>query len=458
MSGLGRGPVILAIAAALLIVALGPAATLTPVRGADICSTSYCASLQIVEMNGTGSGHVTSDPPGIDCAVSASGFAGSCYYVFAWSHLVSSIYVDVTVQADAHSYVCMDSCTGLGGWIGKTVALFPNDHQTLSPQFNLGNHLIVKLAGRGTGAGLWTMSSAGINCRYVNGVMSGACQGDLWAAPGGTFPLPLTSDPDPGSYGCSDGGYRCWTPDETFTNGPTWFVAGTTTLTPEFWIAVPVSVSITGSGTVVSGPAGISCPPTCSKWFPPSYDPSDDKMSVTATPAGGWHLFGWTGACAGTTGTTCLFNNTKSGSTIGVAFAPNQTPAPTSGPSAPPATPRPSSPAASLPPIASTPVATLESTPSAATPTQPAISPGAVSSAGEVAEGTFGPSNAPVAAVGSAAPPVDGSTSATGDSVGSGPDPVVVSGVALALLALVLVVGISAGFLLSRRRRREDAP
>src|ERR1043166_521827 len=155
----------LAIAALLALTSVGLFhATARPVA-ADECATNYCATLQIVEMGGPGSGHVTSDPPGIDCAVSAAGFAGTCFYRFAWPYVVSSIYVDVTVSADANSYVCMITCSGPGGSIGTSVALSPGDAATLSPKFELAQDNVLHLSEKGTGSGRWTTIPAGIDCR-----------------------------------------------------------------------------------------------------------------------------------------------------------------------------------------------------------------------------------------------------------------------------------------------------
>ena len=51
----------------------------------------------------------------------------------------------------------------------------------------------------------------------------------------------------------------------------------------------------TGSGTVTSSPAKIDCGATCSASFP-----SGTVVSLTATPASGSTLDGWSGACSGT--------------------------------------------------------------------------------------------------------------------------------------------------------------
>jgi hypothetical protein len=55
-----------------------------------------------------------------------------------------------------------------------------------------------------------------------------------------------------------------------------------------------LSVAVAGKGAVRSSRAGITCRPRCSAAFP-SFSP----VRLTATPAKGWRLRSWTGACRG---------------------------------------------------------------------------------------------------------------------------------------------------------------
>ena len=68
-----------------------------------------------------------------------------------------------------------------------------------------------------------------------------------------------------------------------------------------------LTVSVTGSGTVASNPAGISCPSTCSAGFA-----SGTPVTLTATPASGWIFSGWGGACSGNAGCTVTMNSPQS--------------------------------------------------------------------------------------------------------------------------------------------------
>ena len=56
-----------------------------------------------------------------------------------------------------------------------------------------------------------------------------------------------------------------------------------------------LSVAVAGKGAVRSARAGITCRPRCSAAFP-SFSP----VRLTATPAKGWKLRSWSGACRGT--------------------------------------------------------------------------------------------------------------------------------------------------------------
>jgi Divergent InlB B-repeat domain len=61
-----------------------------------------------------------------------------------------------------------------------------------------------------------------------------------------------------------------------------------------------LSVSVTGSGTIRSQPAGVDCGSTCSASFA-----NNTTVTLTATPASGQVLQGWGGACSSTIGNSC---------------------------------------------------------------------------------------------------------------------------------------------------------
>jgi flagellar hook protein FlgE len=55
-----------------------------------------------------------------------------------------------------------------------------------------------------------------------------------------------------------------------------------------------LTTSVAGKGKIVSSPAGIACPSTCTGQFD-----VDSTISLRAVPAKGYKLSGWTGACKG---------------------------------------------------------------------------------------------------------------------------------------------------------------
>jgi len=95
------------------------------------------------------------------------------------------------------------------------------------------------------------------------------------------------------------------------------FLVGQTSAPPATSYALTVTPAGTGSGTVTSGPAGISCPPTCSASFA-----SGTSAKLTVAPAKGSYFEGWSGACKGTGACTVTINNNLSAT---ATFNVNQT-------------------------------------------------------------------------------------------------------------------------------------
>ena len=143
--------------------------------------------------------------------------------------------------------------------------------------------LLVTLAG--TGGGTVTSGPAGITCPGV-----GTCSA--------SFPHPttvtLTAAPNANSVftGWSGAGCSGTAPCKVNLNSNQ-FVTATFTA-----VKANLSVTIAGTGTVTSTPAGISCPGTCVAAFA-----IGTQVTLTATPGTGFTFAGWSGAC---TGTTCV--------------------------------------------------------------------------------------------------------------------------------------------------------
>ena len=77
----------------------------------------------------------------------------------------------------------------------------------------------------------------------------------------------------------------------------------------------PLSVSVTGTGTVTSSPSGINCGADCSETYN-----DGTSVTLTATPGVGQGFTGWGGACSGTS-TTCTLSMTAARS-VSATFAP----------------------------------------------------------------------------------------------------------------------------------------
>jgi uncharacterized repeat protein (TIGR02543 family) len=91
----------------------------------------------------------------------------------------------------------------------------------------------------------------------------------------------------------------------TYTTGP---ATANCTVTASFIASAPntLTVNRSGSGSVVSLPAGINCGQICSGGFT-----GGTAVSLTATPASGWTFAGWTGACTGTGVCTVTMNSSR---------------------------------------------------------------------------------------------------------------------------------------------------
>lgn len=79
---------------------------------------------------------------------------------------------------------------------------------------------------------------------------------------------------------------------------------------------VPVTVRIAGAGTVTSDPAGIQCSQTCTAQIP-----AGTSLTLTATPAEGNELKGFSGECSGRDACRIVADQPRS---VGASFAPPQ--------------------------------------------------------------------------------------------------------------------------------------
>ena len=144
------------------------------------------------------------------------------------------------------------------------------------------------------GSGVVTSTPTGINCpsNCISNYSSGSS-------------LILTATPTSGWVfsGWSGGGCSGTGNCQVIMNSAQAVTANFTQQLPTY----ALTVSSTGSGTVTSQPAGINCPPSCTG----NYN-SGTPVTLTATPASGWMLSGWGGACSSTGLCPVIMNSTKS--------------------------------------------------------------------------------------------------------------------------------------------------
>lgn len=259
-----------------------------------------------VTPTGNGSGTVVSTPAGISC-VSLNGTpAGVCTASFR-----AGTAVTLTETANVTS-----TFSGWGGGCTGTGAcqVTMNAATTVSSGFQLLAYAVT-IAPNGNGSGSVQSTPVGIACTITGGVASGTCTSDFSA---GTV---VTLTPTSGATS-SFGGWS----GACSGNGNCQLVAdGAKPVTASFsQLVFPVTVSGggSGSGTVTSAPAGISCTitngvatgGTCQASFAAGL-----AVGLTATPAINQAFSGWAGSCTG--GGACALTMTGSRAVTAV-FAP----------------------------------------------------------------------------------------------------------------------------------------
>src|SRR5579864_7889373 len=85
-----------------------------------------------------------------------------------------------------------------------------------------------------------------------------------------------------------------------------WNVSSASQSAPAPATSYQLIVSLGGSGTVASSPAGISCQPTCTASLA-----AGTSVKLTALAAKGSYFAGWSGACKGTSNTCQLTMNSS---------------------------------------------------------------------------------------------------------------------------------------------------
>jgi hypothetical protein len=213
---------------------------------------------------GTGTGTVTSGPPGISCGT-------TCTATFVRKQ-------SVTLHASAGPNSRFVTWTGACS--GTTCSMTMNGNASVTARFDLIQDQ-VQVRKQGDGDGTVTSAPGGISC-------GASCS----AAFNRGSTVVLHAVPDASSrfvgwsVGCSGLG-DC----SLRVNGPRTATARFVRRRDE----LKIQKLGMGTGQVSSAPAGISCGSDCSGVFPRT-----TQVALTASPGAGSTFAGWTGACSGT--------------------------------------------------------------------------------------------------------------------------------------------------------------
>src|SRR5882757_2050445 len=235
-----------------------------------------------------GSGTVTSSPSGLQCVGPSS-----CTQSFPFGTTVTLSAAPATDQ----------TFIGWGGACAGTTAdcvIVANAAQSVSANFARGGQMEPLQVTVG-GAGSVTSNPPGINCTG-----SSTCSHSY---PRGTV-VTLSAAPASGNTFVGWTGACSFAGSAPTCSGP---MNAPQSVGATFAAAVQndsLQVTVGGSGTVTSSPAGINCSGStgCSQTFA-----SGTRVTLTAVPAAGYAFSGWSGACSGSA-TTCT--GTLSTSTV----------------------------------------------------------------------------------------------------------------------------------------------
>jgi Divergent InlB B-repeat domain len=175
----------------------------------------------------------------------------------------------------------------LAGWSGACSGIAPTCVVTMNgPHAATATFVDAQTLSVGiTGGGTGSVSSSppGISCATGN---TGTC---IDAFVQGTTVV-LTATPDANSVFTGWTGGGC-----DGTTAPCQVTMSTdVSVSADFAPTYPLTVQTVGNGSVTSSPAGISCPGVCSVTLV-----SGTVVTLTATPVSGWAFSGWSGACSG---------------------------------------------------------------------------------------------------------------------------------------------------------------
>jgi hypothetical protein len=244
-----------------------------------------------------GSGTVTSSPTGINCSGSSTGCSRSF-----------NAGTTVTLTATAASGNAFSGWTGACSGTANSCTITLTAAQSVGASFTTTvqtDSLQVTVGGSGT----VTSSPAGINC-------SGGSAGCSQSFANGTK-VTLSATPGSGNTfsgwtgACSGSAVTC----AVTLSSATQSVGATFAAIVQY---DSLQVSVGGSGTVTSSPAGINCSggaAGCSQPFV-----NGTSVTLTAAPASGYAFSGWSGSCSGSA-SSCTMTLSAASQSVGASFA-----------------------------------------------------------------------------------------------------------------------------------------
>jgi uncharacterized repeat protein (TIGR02543 family) len=245
----------------------------------------------VVSMTVTGSGAIASTPSGLACA-GTNGATTPC------SSSITAGTAYTLTATPASGYV-------FSGWTGdctgsSTCSLTVDVDKTVTATFVPATQTLAVAL---TGSGAVAVSPAGQTCSGL----AASCSYTLLDSSVQT----LTATPASGYV------FSGWGGDCAGTGTCSVTLSAAKSVTASFTAVQALSLTVSGSGTVGSSPAGVNCSGSCTSNLTPN-----GVYTLTATPATGHVFSGWGGACAGTG--TCVVTMSAA-KAVTASFASNLT-------------------------------------------------------------------------------------------------------------------------------------